>query len=103
MFPQDPPGFYEVPFHYHDVEEIRRDVSAAGFESVDIERVAITSQVGSARDFAQGLVFGNPLSEEIVSRGGDPKAAADAIARVLDDTLGEEMPLSALVVMATKG
>jgi ubiquinone/menaquinone biosynthesis C-methylase UbiE len=103
MFPEDPPGFYQVPFHYHDVEQIRRDVSAAGFRSVDVERVAISSRVGSAADFAQGLVFGNPLSEEILSRGGNPQAAAEAIARAIEETLEEEMPLSALVIEATKG
>ena len=103
MFPDDPPGFYQVPFHYHDVEEIHRDVAAGGFESVEIERVAITSRIPSATDFAQGLVFGNPLNEEILSRGGDPNAAADAIAKAIDETLGGEMPLSALVVEATKG
>lgn len=102
MFPDDPPGFYKVPFHYHDVEEIRRDVSAAGFQNVDIDRVAITSKIPSATDFAQGLVFGNPLSEEIKSRGGNPDAAAEAIAKAIDETLGGEMPLSALVVAATK-
>jgi hypothetical protein len=102
MFPEDTPGFYKVPFHYHDVDEIQRDVSAAGFARVEVERVSITSEIPSATDFARGLVFGNPLNEEIAGRGGDPQAAADAIAKALDETLGNEMPLSALIVEAVK-
>lgn len=102
LFPDDPPGFYEVPFHYHDSDVIRRDVSAAGFSEVNIKSVSKRSKIPSAADFATGLVFGNPLIEEIVSRGGDPLAARDAIAEAIDANLGAEMPLCALIVEAKK-
>lgn len=102
FFPDDPPGFYQVPFHYHDVEQIRSDVSAAGFVDVTIERLPVVSAISSAADFAKGLVFGNPLNEEILSRGGDPDAVCTAIAQALEQDVGSKMPLSALIVEAVK-
>ena len=103
FFPDDPPGFYKVPFHYHDAEEIQETVSGAGFADVTIEHVALTSEIPSARDFATGLVFGNPLYDEVLARGGDPHAVCAAIATAIADQLGREMPLRALVVHANKG
>ena len=58
--------------------------------------------IPSVDDFAKGLVFGNPLNEEITTRGGDPDAVCEAIARAIEDTLGAEMPLCAVVAEATK-
>jgi ubiquinone/menaquinone biosynthesis C-methylase UbiE len=102
LFPDDPPGFYKVPFHYHDTDVIRRDVLSAGFSDVNIERISTSSKIPSAADFATGLVFGNPLIEEILSRGGDPLAACDSIAEAIDAKLGAQMPLCALIVEAKK-
>lgn len=102
LFPDDPPGFYKVPFHYHDMDMIRRDVLEAGFSKVNMERVSTSSKIPSAANFAKGLVFGNPLIEEILSRGGDPLAACEAIAEAIDAKLGAEMPLCALIIEAKK-
>ena len=102
IFPDDPPGFYKVPFSYHDPDEIRNSVLAAGFESVDVEHLPVTSAVGSPADFATGLVFGNPLIEEINAIGGDPHAVRDKLAEVIAKELGDEMRLQALVVHASK-
>ncbi len=103
FFPDDPPGFYKVPFHYHDADEIQETVSGAGFADVTVEPVALTSKIPSSRDFATGLVFGNPLYDEVLARGGDPDAVRAAIATAIEDQLGQEMPLQALVVHARKG
>lgn len=102
FFPDDPPGFYKVPFHYHDADEIGRAASAAGFSEIDIEHLSLKSEIPSATDFAKGLVFGNPLNEEIVARGGDPQVICAAVASAIRDQLGSEMPLRALIVEAKK-
>lgn len=102
FFPEDPPAFYKVPFHYHDADEIQKSVLAAGFATATVTPVSFQPKILSAARFAQGLVLGNPLSEEIRNRGGDPEAIRDAIAVAIDAQLGRDMPLRALVVQANK-
>lgn len=103
FFPDDPPGFYKVPFSYHDAEEIRGALEAAGFAAVAVEPLPLTSRIPSAARFAKGLVFGNPLHEEIVQRGGEPEAVRAAVEAAIERHLGPKMPLRALVVHASKG
>ena len=102
FFPEDPPGFYKVPFHYHDASEIRDSVIRAGFTKVTVEHLPLKSKIPSAGRFAKGLVFGNPLFEEIVTRGGDPEQVCAVVAVAIEQQLGSEMPLQALIVHASK-
>ena len=102
FFPDDPPGFYKVPFSYHDPDEIRDAVAAAGFSDVKIQPVPLRSPIPSAARFAEGLVYGNPLLLEISERGGDPEAVRSAVEQAITAELGPEMPLQAIVVEATK-
>jgi ubiquinone/menaquinone biosynthesis C-methylase UbiE len=100
FFPDDPPGFYNVPFSYHDADVIEEAISRAGFSRVTIETRHTSSEIPSTSEFATGLVFGNPLFEEVTSRGGDPEEIRAAIAHALDDELGSKMPLQALIIDA---
>ncbi len=102
LFPSDPPGFYKVPFSYHDPEAISDSLLSAGFDSVTTEHVAITSKITSASVFARGLIFGNPVFEEITLRGGDPEEVFETVKQTLETQLGDSMPLQALVVQALK-
>lgn len=102
FFPDDPPGFYRVPFGYNDANVITTSVTDAGFSDVQVESLNITSEILSSTDFATGLVFGNPLLEEITSRGGDPDKVRSAISDELERQLGEIMPLNAMVILAKK-
>ena len=101
-FPDNPPGFYKVPFGYHDADEIRQSLLQAGFDSVVTEHVPITSTIPSAATFARGLIYGNPVFEEIALRGGDPNQVFESVHKALATRLGDRMPLQALVVQATK-
>jgi len=102
IFPEDTPGFYQVPFSYHDEAEIRESLLQAGFSKINIEHMPLISSIRSAKEFAKGLVFGNPLYEEIGIRGGDPQMVCDAVAKAIDERLGKEMPLKAFVIEAVK-
>jgi SAM-dependent methyltransferase len=102
FFPDDPPGFYRVPFGYHDVEAIRRSLVDAGFRAASTETVQLTSAIPSAENFARGLVFGNPLFQEIEQRGGDAGAIHAAVADAIATGLGSEMQIRAIVVHAEK-
>jgi ubiquinone/menaquinone biosynthesis C-methylase UbiE len=102
FFPGDPPGFYNVPFSYHDADLIRDSLLQAGFARVEFEPLSFVSEIPSARDFANGLVFGNPLHEEIIVRGGDAHEVCAAVTAAIGLELGSEMPLKALVCHAIK-
>jgi len=102
FFPEDPPGFYKIPFGYHDADEIEAAVLRAGFSGVTIERIPLTSKIPSASNFAKGAVFGNPLYDEILTRGGDPQEILVAMTEAIDQRLGSEMPLQAIFIHASK-
>lgn len=102
FFPDDPPGFYRIPFGYHDPTVIAQSLTAAGFTDVSVEPVPLTSAIPDPELFARGLVFGNPLREEIETRGGDPEAVFAALVQALEAELGSQMPLLALVAMGRK-
>jgi ubiquinone/menaquinone biosynthesis C-methylase UbiE len=68
FFPENPPGFYRVPFSYPDMERARADLAAAGFENVRHEALKIDQKVSDWRAFARGIVYGNPLIAEIEGR-----------------------------------
>ncbi len=102
FFPDNPPGFYKVPFSYHDPEEIEASVRGAGFSRVAIEHVPLTSKIPSAGNFARGLVHGNPLHDEILSRGGNTDEVISAMTEAIERRLGGEMPLQAIYIHASK-
>ncbi len=102
FFPDDPPGFYKVPYGYHDADEIRSLVSTAGFSQVTVERTALNTKIASVRGFAEGLVFGNPLHEEVIERGGNPAALCAALEETIRNDIGDQLCLKILKVQATK-
>lgn len=103
FFPDDPPGFYKVPCGYHDAEEIKGLASDAGFPQVTVERAALNAKIESAKGFAEGLVFGNPLYEEVIVPGGDPAEMCTVLEQTIRHDIGDEIALSILKVEATKG
>lgn len=107
FFPKDPPTFYELPFGYHKIDPIKDSLSAAGFEDAEASVVKFDKEIPKAEVFAQGLVFGNPVFEEIRTRtNAEPKDVAAAVEAALIEAFGSDpgrMPLQAVVVSARKG
>ena len=69
MFPSDPPRFLaRTPHGYHDVDQIRREIAAAGFASVTIEPLERRSKATSPREAAFAYCQGTPLRNEIEAR-----------------------------------
>jgi ubiquinone/menaquinone biosynthesis C-methylase UbiE len=103
-FDKDPPTFYEVPFGYHDQDEIKRVLKEAGFAEVKIDIVAKEGVVSRAQDGAKGLVQGNPVAVAITER--DPTLLpiiTNAVAQAITDRFGEKdirAPMRAVVVQA---
>jgi SAM-dependent methyltransferase len=100
FFPDDPPGFYKVPFGYHDTVEIGNALERAGFTGVNVETVNLTAPVISPERLANGMIFGNPVNEEIVARGGNSNEVCSALAEAIDMHLGGEIALRAIVIHA---
>jgi len=69
LFPQDPPRFLaRTPHGYHDVERIREELIAAGFEKISVDAVDEISKASSPRDPAIAYCQGTPLRNEIEAR-----------------------------------
>jgi len=102
----DPPAFYEVPFGFHDVVEIRNIVAAADFKKFGIDTVDLTGESASAADAAIGLVRGNPCIDLIVERGPDRlESIQAAVSQRLAERYGDHplrIPMRAHVVTAVK-
>ena len=102
FFPDNPPGFYKVPFGYRDTDLIESSLLAAGFSKASHDIVRLESAIPSADDFARGLVFGNPLFDEIVDREGSPDEICLAVATAIREKLDKKMSLQAVIVSAEK-
>ena len=87
IFPDDPPRFLaRTPHGYHDVDQIRADLKAAGFANVSVDAVDARSKAPSARDPAIAYCQGTPLRNEIEARDESrleeaTMKAAEALAR----------------------
>jgi ubiquinone/menaquinone biosynthesis C-methylase UbiE len=106
FFPVDPPQFYRVPFSYHQLDPIKESLIAAGFTDIGIEVVKLEKEIPDAAVFARGIVYGNPLIDQIRTRGGvEPERVFDALVQDLQREFGNDpgrMPLQAMVFSAKK-
>ncbi|MFT3727290.1 MAG: methyltransferase domain-containing protein [Terricaulis sp.] len=89
FFPADPPGFYRVPFSYAHPGVVIEDLTAAGFADISHEIMPRQKRIEDVGAFAHGLIYGNPLIDEIRQRGGvDPDAIVAKIKTRFDAELG---------------
>ncbi|MGD9537316.1 MAG: class I SAM-dependent methyltransferase [Alphaproteobacteria bacterium] len=106
FFPADPPQFYKVPFSCAAIDPIKESVLAAGFADFTAFVLGLTKEIADAEAFARGIVYGNPLIDQIRSRGGAaPEQMFDTIVQELRRAFGNEpgrMPLQAIVFSARK-
>lgn len=106
LFPDDPPGFYRIPFGLDDVPLLRRLLAGAGFEEPEHERLTLDARASSALDVARGLLYGNPILLEIKERGTVP---LEEVLVELEAALAREgggapfgLPMSAHVFVAPR-
>lgn len=106
FFPADPPQFYRVPFICHEIDPIKEALVDCGFADIAIAVVRVQAQIPEISTFSRGVVYGNPLIDQIQSRGGvDPDRIVDALADELRREFGDDsgrMPLQAIVFSAAK-
>jgi SAM-dependent methyltransferase len=105
FFPANPPQFYNVPFSYHQIDPIKESLIDAGFGDLQIAVVRLEKKIPNVESFARGLVYGNPLIDQIRERGGvDPDRVVGGVLEALHREFGADarMPLQAIVFSATK-
>ena len=106
IFPNDPPQFYKVPVSCHEIDPIKNALISAGFSDIEISVVSLQKEVADPAGFARGLVFGNPLIEQIRARGGvDPEEVVATVLRELQREFGSgpmRMPLQTIVFSAAR-
>jgi ubiquinone/menaquinone biosynthesis C-methylase UbiE len=105
FFDHDPPRFYEIPFGFHDLKRIRKLLQDAGFEKIESFTETKLCRSDSAREFATGLVRGNPVAAEATERGVDPEDLIVAVARRIGQHLGDapvESTMRAIIWQAKK-
>ena len=106
FFNSDAPAFFTVPFGYHRIDEIKSSLLGAGFTELAVHVLKIDKTITTAGQFAEGLVLGNPIIEEIRSRGTtDSATIIAAVTEALQSAFGENpgrMPLQAIVFSALK-
>ena len=87
VFPSDPPRFMaRTPHGYHDQQQIRADLTSAGFKDISIDAVEAKSRARSPLDAAIAFCQGTPLRNEIEARDASrleeaTKRAAAALAQ----------------------
>jgi ubiquinone/menaquinone biosynthesis C-methylase UbiE len=74
IFAKDPPRFMNVPYHYHDIQEIRLALQDAGFGEVELTVQPRISQAPSARHAALAFCTGTPLAGLLAERDDPPSA-----------------------------
>lgn len=91
FFPVDPPGFYRVPFSCSEIDPIKEALLEAGFAGLSIDVLRIDKQVSELKPFAEGLILGNPLVDQIRARGG---VAPEELVAAVVEALGREFGTS---------
>ncbi|MDY0883469.1 class I SAM-dependent methyltransferase [Dongia soli] len=106
FFPQDPPQFYLVPFSCYQIDPIKTDLLEAGFSDIEIAVVTRYKEIADLPAFARGMVYGNPLIDQIQARGSiAPDRIVEAVTQALSDAFGNNparMPLQAMFYSAVK-
>jgi ubiquinone/menaquinone biosynthesis C-methylase UbiE len=106
FFPADPPLFYQVPFSYHQIDPIKEALTDTGFSDIEVAVRRLEKEIPDIASFAHGIVYGNPLLDQIRTRGGvEPdrivEAMADAFRREFGANPGR-MPLQMITFAASK-
>jgi ubiquinone/menaquinone biosynthesis C-methylase UbiE len=102
LFSEDPRYMERGPFSYTDPALVEEDLRRAGFDSIQLDTVALTSTV-NARRAAHGIVLGSPFRAEIERLGDSAlQRATTAVEQALVPWEGTSAPMSAHVATATR-
>jgi SAM-dependent methyltransferase len=92
LFPENPPPFFDVPYGYFQIDEVKGLLGQAGFGEIEIAVLPRDSLFQSSRQVAFGFILGTPVCIQIDERGG---IAIEEVVDIVDDNIYQtyERPL----------
>jgi SAM-dependent methyltransferase len=106
FFPADPPQFYNVPFSCSQIDPIKELLIEAGFTGINAAVLSLDKEIPDTAKFARAAVYGNPLIDQIRTRGGvEPERVVEALLLEYRREFGSDpgrMPLQAILFSVTK-
>jgi len=103
LFEDDPPGFFDVPYCYYQIDEVKRLLGLAGFGNIEISVLPRISHSETARHVALATILGTPVSLQIVERGFELEKVVDIVEKAVSETYGHssiETKMQAIVFNA---
>lgn len=100
FFETNAPQFYAVPFSCHAIDPIKEALIRAGFTNIVASVLKRQQPVADFAAFARGVIFGNPVREQIQQRGGDPNTVQASVISAFRKEFGAEptsMPLQTIL------
>ena len=80
LFPDNPPPFFDVPYGYYKIDEVKQLLGQAGFGDIEISVSPRESVCESARQVALGYILGTPVCIQIADRNAmDLQAVVDIV------------------------
>lgn len=69
LFPKSRPPFFDTPYGYHRIDEVKTLLGETGFGEVEISVLPRVSRCETARQVALGYILGTPVCLQIAERG----------------------------------
>lgn len=90
LFPENPPPFFDVPYGYYQIDEVKRLLGQAGFGDIEITVLPRDSRCETARQVALGYILGTPVCSQIAERAGiEVEKVVDIVEGVISYTYGQ--------------
>jgi ubiquinone/menaquinone biosynthesis C-methylase UbiE len=90
LFPDNPPPFFDVPYGYYRIDEVKQLLGQAGFGDIEIAVLPRDSVSETARQVALGYILGTPVCIQIAERGGiEVEEVVETVAEAISQTYGQ--------------
>jgi len=90
LFPKSPPSFFDTPYGYHRVDEVKTLLVETGFGDIEISVLPRTSRCENARQVALGYILGTPVCIQIAERGEQSvEEVVNIVERAICETYGQ--------------
>jgi len=89
LFPHRPPPFFDTPYGYYRIDEVKPLLEEAGFGDIEISILPRVSRCDTARQVALGYILGTPVCIQIAERGEyTVEKVVDSVEGALCETYG---------------
>ncbi len=90
LFPKNPPTFFDTPYGYHQIDEVKTLLVETGFRDIEISVLPRTSRCEQARQVALGYILGTPVCIQIAERGDHSvEEVVNKVEHAVSETYGQ--------------